>query len=72
MRELIESLDPSRLLNVILITEQGLELEKLHYSATKDLESLNRINDTCLFLSALYIRKLDLDGPHCDFSDRLR
>lgn len=67
MRKIIDILTPNQLSNIIIVIEQGLELEQLKYPATKDPECLSRITDTCLFLSSLYIRKLDVDGSSGEF-----
>ena len=69
MWKLIETLTPTQLSHIIPVIEQGLEFEKLKYPATKDLESLDRITDTCLFLSSLYLRQLDINGAHGDLPE---
>lgn len=69
MQRLIDILTPVQLSNIIDVIEQGLEFEQLKYPATKDPECLSKITDTCLFLSSLYIRKLDVNRPGGDFLD---
>lgn len=69
MRNLIELLTPTQLSNIIPVIEQGLEFEQLKYPATKDPIALSRITDTCLLLSSLYVRQLDINRPGCDLTD---
>lgn len=55
--------------NIIYIMEQGLELEKAHYIATKNPDSRKRIADSCVFLSVLHFRQLDINRPGGHISD---
>lgn len=61
--KIIESLSFAQISNIIPVIEQGLELEKVEYLATKDPVLRTRIADTSVFLSLLYFRKLNVDRP---------
>lgn len=61
-----ESLSPSHLNNIIPVIEQGLELEKATYLATKDPASRCKISDTCFLLSLLHARQLNINRPGGD------
>lgn len=67
----LETLSPAQIRNIITVLEKGLELEKLEYLATKNPETRERINATCVFLSILYFRKLNINRPISDFPDDL-
>lgn len=71
MRKLIDSLTPSQLSNIIPVIEQGLELEKATYLATKDPDSRRRIADTCFHLSLLYVRQLNTNRLRMELPDDL-
>lgn len=58
---MIEHLTHTQLLNIIPVVERGLELAEVEYLATKNPETRARICDTCIFLSFLYIRKLNIN-----------
>lgn len=58
MRTFIETLTPKQISHIIPILEQGLELEKVKYLATKDPSARPRIADSCVFLSSLRVRQL--------------
>ena len=63
----IESLSFVQISNIIPVIEQGLELEKVEYIATKDPAVRARIADTSVFLSLLYFRKMNVDRPGGEF-----
>lgn len=63
MRKIIESLTLEQLSNIIPVIEQGLELTKIEYIATKAPDTRCQIADTCVLLSFLYARKLYIDRP---------
>lgn len=71
MQRIIESLTLEQIQNIIPVIEQGIEFESLKYPATKDPKSLSRISDSCLFLSLLYIWKMNIDRSSMKFPDRL-
>lgn len=43
---------------VIPVIEQGLEIQKMHYAATRSDESLRSIKETQMLLSFFYIRRI--------------
>lgn len=61
MRRIHETLNASQIANIIPVIEQGIELEKATYLATRDPESRSRISDSCVFLSELYIRQMNIN-----------
>lgn len=71
MHNFIESLTPTQLERIAAVIERGLEFETVTYPATKDPEALARIADTCLFLTGLYVRKLDINRSGRNLPDCL-
>lgn len=61
MRTFIETLTITQLSHIIPVIERGLALEEIEYIATKNPEGHARICDACVFLSLLYIRKMDIN-----------
>lgn len=59
---ILKTLESVETRNIIYIMEQGLELEKAHYLATKNPQSRRRIADSCVLLSVLHFRQLNSDG----------
>lgn len=60
---LLNQLSLSQIENIIPVMETGLEIHRSMAIASPDRESLDRISDTCVFLSLLYVRKLQLSHP---------
>ncbi len=56
--EFIKALSPAQVSNIIPILEKGLELHKLEYIASQDIDTGRQISDACVLLSFLYFRKL--------------
>jgi hypothetical protein len=56
--EFIKSLSKSQVSNIIPVLEKGLEIQKLEYIATQDINTGRQISDTCILLSFLYFRQL--------------
>jgi hypothetical protein len=52
--EFMKALSNTKGSNIIPILEKGIEIEKMEYIATQDIDSLNRISDACVLLSFLY------------------
>lgn len=44
---------------VIPVIEQGLEIQRMHYEATRSDESLRAIKETQMLLSFFYIRRVN-------------
>lgn len=58
---LLDHLTPTQVNHIIAVIEKGLEMERLEQLATRNPDSRARISDTCVFLSVLYLRKVN--GP---------
>jgi hypothetical protein len=56
--EFIKALTPTQVSHIIPILEDGLELQKLKYLATRDEQLRIVISDGCVLLSFLYFRSL--------------
>lgn len=55
--EIMRLLDTTQIDSIYAVLSQGLEIEKLHYQATKDPASQQRIVDGQLFLTVLNLRR---------------
>lgn len=69
MHKFVELLSITQISHIIPVIEQGLELTKLEYLATKDPDKRNQISASCVLLSFLRLRKLDINGPGGDVLD---
>ena len=58
LNHLLSTLTDSQIESLIPVIEQGMELDKLTYIATRDEALRDRISDTCVFLSVLYFRRI--------------
>lgn len=52
--EFVKAMSSTKIRNLILTIEKGVEVQKLELLATHDEDTQDQISDACVFLSFLY------------------